>query len=303
MAYDPPPTIVTRLYGDDPIWSTVVNNNSEVQATYNPAIIDQPWLITTTSTSFTTRAHFRVRTNAALHPVRFRFRAGCTVGAGTIKCAVGAASTDQAVTGAQAWYTVDVTPLVSAPDCSIQTKVTTGGDSLEITALQVYLVPAAGSDVAGWVDVDETVWATTDSPIPSRVVEDLLNGVVLVARDRPFCIFSRVADVQATVTGKSPEAWGVDNSTTWQVAGRAFLGERNSIATRGTCRLDAYVTRTGTADVSVAIGAARWEFTASSDGWYTTTLQLDTGAPIVVSAAPGATDEVAVRTLQIWRGG
>ena len=45
MAYDRPPTIVTRLYGDDPIWSTVVNNNSEVQATYNPAIIDQPWLI------------------------------------------------------------------------------------------------------------------------------------------------------------------------------------------------------------------------------------------------------------------
>lgn len=303
MAYDPPPTIVTRLYGDDPIWSTVVTNHGEVQEGYSPAIIDAPFRITQTSTSDTTRAHFRVRTNAALHPVRFRFRAGCTVGSGTIKCVVGAASTDQAVTGAQSWYTVDVTPLVADPDCELLAKVTSGGHSLEVTALQVYLAPAAGSDVTGWVDVDETVWATTDSPIPSRVVEDLLNGVVLVARDRPFCIFSRVADVQATVSGKTVEAWGVDNSDAWQVAGRAFLGQRNNLAPRGTCRLDAYVTRTGTADISIAVGAARWEFTASSDGWYTSTIQLDTGAPIVVSAAPGASDEVAVRTLQIWRGG
>lgn len=302
MAYDPPPIIVTQLLGDDPAWAQVVDNHGQIQAEYSPAILDAPFRVTQTSTSFTTRAHFRVRKNEALHPVRFRIRAGCTVGAGTIKCVVGAASQDQAVTGAQAWYTVDVTPLVADPDCEIRARVTTGGDSLEITALQVYLAPVTGTDVADWVDVDSAVWATTDSPIPSRVVEDLLNGIVLVSRDRPFCTFSRVSDVQATVSGKTVEAWGVDNSTAWQVAGRGFYGQQNNLSTNGVSRVDAYITRTGTADISIAIGATRWEFTASADGWYTTTLRLGQGAPIIVSAAPGATDEVAVRTLQIWRG-
>jgi len=302
MAYDPPDTFAS-LRGNSPAWGKMVGNHNEVQQEYAPAIIDQPLAMTSTSTSFADRAHFRVRDNHALHPIRVRIRAGCTTGSGTIKVVVGAASFDQAITGAQTWYAVDVTPLVADPDCYLRLKVTSGGHSLEVTALQVYVVPVAGSDVSGWVSVDAAVWATGDSPVPSRVTEELLNGSLYIARDRPFCTFSRVSDTTIAISGKTAEAWGADNSTTWQVMGEARLSQPLDTVVGGVCRLDAYVTRTGSPDVSIAVGAQRWTFEATADGWYTTTMRIGQGGPIVVSGLPGYTDEVAVRTLQIWRGG
>lgn len=303
MTYDPPDTISTQLFGDDPAWALIIDNHGAIQEDYAPAIIDQPLLLTQTSTTAATRAHFRVRNNDALHPIRVRVRAGCTVGSGKVTVAVGAVTTDQAVTGAQAWYTIDTTPLVGDPDCYLDLDVDSGGHSLEVTALQVYLAPVAGSDVAGWVPVDSGRWATTDSPIPSRVAEDLLNGVILISTDRPFCTFSRVADVTAVISGKSAASWGTDNSTSWVAMGRAQLSTPLDFVVGGPCRIDAYVTRTGSPEVSIAIGPSTWTFTASTDGWYSTTLTLGNGGPIIVSGLPGASDEVAVRTLQIWRGG
>lgn len=302
MAYNPPETFAS-LRGNNAAWGLMVANHNEVQAEYAPPIIDQPLMMTSTSTSFADRAHFRVRDNHALHDIRVRIRAGCTVGSGTIKVVIGTASVDQAVTGAQAWYDVDVTPLVADPDCYLRLKVTSGGHSLEVTALQVYVVPTAGTDVSDWVSVDAGVWATGSSPVPSRVAEDLLNGAVLIARDRPFCIFSRVSDTAIAVSGKTAEAWGTENATAWQTMGAGLLSTPLDTVISGLCRLDAYVTRTGSPDVSIAIGAQRWAFEATADGWYTTTMRIGQGGRITVSALPGASDEVAVRTLQIWRGG
>lgn len=302
MTYSPPLAISQRLPADS-LWSTIVDNHSEVQRDYAPAIIDQYLAATSTSTSYADRIVWMVRKNAALSQIRVRVYAKCSVGNGTVRVLSGAASNDVAVSGTSfAWYTVDVTPTTPDSACVMRLRVTSGGHSLEVGAVQVYLLPTPGVDVAGWVEVSPSRWSGADNQVPSRVCEDLLNGVVLIARDRPYCLASRVSDLAIPVAGKTAEAWGAENTAAWTPVGRLLVPRPYAASTS---RLDAYVTRDGgTAQVRVGIGSATWGFSAASDGWYTTTLRLpETVSDAYVNIIPGASDGAAVRSLQIWRGG
>jgi len=302
MTYSPPLAISQRLPADS-LWSAIVDNHGEVQADYAPAIIDQYLAATSTSTSYADRAVWMVRKNAALHPIRVRIRAKCSVGDGAIRVFSGAATNDVSVSGTSfAWYVVNVTPTTADSSCGMRLKVTSGGHSLEVGAVQVYVTPVVGTDVAGWVEVPSSRWGGADKQVPSRVAEDLLNGVVLVARDRPYCLAARVSDLSIPVAGKTPEAWGAENTAAWTPVGRLLVPRPFAASTS---RLDAYVTRDGgTAQVRVGIGSATWAFSAASDGWYTTTLRLpEDNSDAYVNMIPGASDGASVRTLQVWRGG
>lgn len=302
MSYAPPAVIAQVFQADDPDWVQVLDNHRKVQEFYQPPILDQYLSFTSTSTTYADRVVWRVRDNHALHDVRVRVRARTTVGAGTLRVVTGAASADAAVSGAWAWYTLDVTPPAADGDYVLRAKVTTGGDLLEVGAIQVYLVPTAGTDATGWVDVDSGVWGAASAQIPSRVVQDLLNGSRFIANDRPYCMTSRVSDLSITVSAKTPEAWGAYDSTLYQSVGRLV---RPYPLLYPEMRLDAYVTRSsGTAEVEIRVGAVVWQFSAASDGWYTTTVTgPDAIADVYAAIIPGSLAGAAIRTLQIWRGG
>jgi hypothetical protein len=304
LAYVPPLTISQRFQANDADWTTIIDNHLEVQETYAPPFVDQYLRFNVTSTTHAERVHFMARGNAALHPIRLRVYARATTGTGTVRLLSDANSNDVTInTAGFSWFTVDVTPTAADSECAISVRVTSGGHSMDIGAVQAYLVPASGADVTGWVGVKSSVWGVADAQVPSRVVEDLLNGVVLVARDRPFCLTSRVSDTLVAVSGKTAEAWGASNSASWQTVGR--LAMPMPLAGSQQCTLDAYVTRSGgTATVEIGVGAAlRWQFSAAADGWYTTTLRVpESPSQVYASIISGVGNDAAIRSFQIHRG-
>ena len=204
MAYVPPLTISQRFQANDADWPVILENHQEVQFSYAPPVIDQYLRFNVTSTTHAQRVFFKVRGNAALHPIRLRVYARATTGTGTVRILSDANSNDVTInTAGFSWFTVNVTPTAADSSCAISVRVTTGGDSMDIGAVQAYITPVTGVDVSGWVDVKSSVWGVADAQVPSRVVEDLLNGVVLVARDRPFCLTSRVSDTTVAISGKT----------------------------------------------------------------------------------------------------
>ena len=304
MAYVPPLTISQRFQANDTDWPVIIENHQEVQFSYAPPFIDQYLRFNVTSTTHAQRVHFMARKNAALHPIRLRVYARATTGTGTVRILSDANSADVTInTTSFAWYTVNVTPTAADSECAISVRVTTGGHSMDIGAVQAYLTPVTGVDVSGWVDVKSAVWGAANAQVPSRVVEDLYNGVVLVARDRPFCLTSRVSDTAVAISGKTSEAWGADNSARWQTVGR--LAMPMPLVGSQQCTLDAYVTRSGgAATVEIGVGAStRWQFSAAADGWYTTTLRVpESPSQVYASIISGVGNSAAIRSFQIFRG-
>ena len=299
MPYSPTPYLGGRIQGTSSVWADIIDNHTQVQDDWTPPIIDMARVMTQTSTTAADRLIFKVRRNDALHDIRFRIRAAATTGSGVITCYSDANSTAQAITGAAAWYNVDVTPTSGDSTCKVAMDVDAPGDSITLYAIQVGLLPATGTE-PDWVQVD-TRWATaTDAAVPSRVCTDLRNGPAYLARDRLVCAAYHCADLQQTITGKTPEAWGAENTDEWVRVGRLLL-PRVDDAVR-TWRLDAYGSASGSATFRVAIGATTWQWTTAGS-MQTTTVQLGPGPhDVYASVLPGSSDEAAIRTLQLWRG-
>jgi hypothetical protein len=303
---DPSAAFADVILGTSATYTRILDNHREVHETYTPPILSLPVFLTQTGTSYTERLAFRIRGNAGLHDVRFRVRAVATSGTGDVRLEVGANSTNIAISGAVAWYTDTVTMAAADADCLLYMRATSGGNSITVSALQVYLEVSAGSDGV-WLDVDPAVWGAADMPVPSRVISELGAGPVKVAQDRPYLMVAHVSDLGAAISGKTVEGWGIDNSAIWTRVGRLMMppmDRRPWLTQARVCRVDVAIVTDGTAEVEIGIGSTSWQFTASASGWYSTTLELSADArEVYANLIPGASDEAAVRTLQIWRGG
>jgi len=139
MVYTPIAGFAGAIEGTDTRWQTLITNHADIQDDLAPPIVDMPRVITSTSTTYQTRLRFYIRRNAAIHGVRFVVRAAATTGTGTIRANVGANNATATITGAVTNYTIDVVGDDDA-ECTIEMKVTSGGDSITMYALQAYIV-------------------------------------------------------------------------------------------------------------------------------------------------------------------
>lgn len=282
--------------GTDSRWQNLIANHNGIQDEYAPSIVDMPRVVTSTSTSYETRFRFKIRRNSANHSVRFVVRAAATTGTGTIRANVGGSSATAAISGAVTSYTVDVAGDDNA-ECTVEMKVTSGGDSITLYALQVYIV-TDGTEPE-WVGVGTRWYSSSDAAIPAKIISDMRNGPVYLMRDRMVSLCYHISDVEQAITAKGLETWGTLNTTFQQPVGRLWIPYQDG-AIR-TCRLDAYTTATGSANFKVSVGSQVWEWTAT--GWSTTTLELGPGPHDVYAyVTPTASTNAAIRTLQIWRG-
>lgn len=296
MAYTPIAGFAGAIEGTDTRWQTLITNHADIQDDLAPPIVDMPRVITSTSTSYQTRLRFYIRRNAAGHSVRFVVRAGATTGTGTIRCYVGANSNTAAVSGATTNYTIDVTGDDDA-ECLVELKVTSGGDSITMYAVQAYII-TDGTETE-WTGVGARWYSATDNAVPQRVVDDLLNGPPLLLQDRMVPLCYHVSDVQQAISGKTFEVWGTENVTTQTPVGRLWIPQSDS-AIR-TCRIDAYTTATGSATFRLRVGSQLIEW--SSTGWLSTTMEIGPGPTDVWAwVTPTGSTNAAIRTLQIWRG-
>lgn len=296
MVYTPIAGFAGAIEGTDARWQTLVTNHADIQDDLAPPIVDMPRVITSTSTTYQTRLRFYIRRNAAIHGVRFVVRAAATTGTGTIRCSVGANNNTATVTGAVTNYTIDVTGDDDA-ECLVEMKVTSGGDSITMYAVQAY-INTNGTETE-WTAVDARWYSAADNAVPVRVVEDLLNGPPLLLQDRMVPLCYHVSDVQQAISGKTFEVWGTENVTTQTPVGRLWIPQNDS-AIR-TCRIDAYTTATGSANFRLQVGSKIISW--SSTGWLSTTMEIGPG-PLDVWAyvTPTGSTNAAIRTLQIWRG-
>jgi len=296
MAYAPIAGFAGAIAGTDSRWQSLITNHGEIQDTLTPPIVDMPRIITSTSTSYQTRLRFYVRRNLAGHSVRFVIRAAATTGTGTLRCYVGGNSNTAAVSGGTANYTIDVTGDDDA-ECLVEMKVTSGGDSITMYAVQAYLVTDGAEQE--WTAVGTRWYTATSNAVPQRVVDDLLNGPALLLQDRMVPLCYHVSDIEQAISGKTFEVWGTENITTQQPIGRLWIPQNDS-AIR-TCRIDAYTTATGSANFRLQVGSKIISW--SSTGWLSTTMEIGPG-PLDVWAyvTPTASTNAAIRTLQIWRG-
>lgn len=296
MVYAPIAGFAGAVAGTDSRWQSLITNHGEIQDTLAPPIVDMPRIITSTSTSYQTRLRFYVRRNAAGHTVRFVVRAAATTGTGTIRANVGANNATATITGAVTNYTIDVVGDDDA-ECTIEMKVTSGGDSITMYALQAYIV-TDGTETE-WTSVGARWYSATDNAVPQRVIDDMLNGPPLLLQDRMVPLCYHVSDIEQAISGKTFEVWGTENVTTQTPVGRLWIGQNDS-AIR-TCRIDAYATATGSATFRLRVGSQLISWT--STGWHSVTMDIGPG-PLDVWAwvTPTGSTNAAIRTLQIWRG-
>ena len=288
--------IVGAIEGTDTRWANLIANHAGIQDAYTPSIVDMPRLVTSTSTTIEDRLTFKIRRNSALHTVRFLLRAVANTGSGVITCSVGASSASAAISGAVAAYTVNVTGDDDAT-CIVKMKVDSPGDSITLSAIQVYIV-TDGTE-PDWVAVGTRWYTSSDAAIPAKIISDMRDGPTFLSQDRTVPLCYHIADIQQTVSSKNFEVWGTANATLQQPVGRLWI-PRHDTAIR-TCRLDAYTTATGSAAFKVLVGSQVWEW--SSTGWSTTTMELGPGPHDVYAfCTPTASTNAAIRSLQIWRG-
>ncbi len=296
MAYTPIAGFAGAIEGTDTRWQTLITNHGDIQDELAPTLVDMPRVITSTSTTYQTRLRFYLRRNLALHGVRFVVRAAATTGTGTIRANVGANNATATITGAVTNYTIDVTGDDDV-ECTLEMKVTSGGDSITMYAVQAYII-TNGTETE-WTAVGARWYSSLDNAVPQRVVDDLLNGPTLLLQDRMLPLCYHLADIEQAISGKTIEVWGTENTTDQTPVGRLIILQNDS-AIR-TCRIDAYTTASGSATFRLRVGSQLISWT--STGWYSTTLEIGPG-PVDVWAwvTPTGSTNASIRTLQIWRG-
>lgn len=312
MAYTPidDADIKAPLAGNATAWTAIVANDVELWNGYEPGFESNPYAIAATAAR---EFRFRVRggdslvgTSTARMSITVGVR-GVTSGGGSTSVGVRVDDTTATPLSVSAldWYdTASIDLLHSAePREVVVSSAVTGGNTIAYHAIRCAYVAGSSSGLytaSGWCKVG-SFWSTADRAVPSEVVSRLRTNPVAIARSRPMCVAFHCADTVRAVSTKTPDVWGVENETTYQLVGRLQVPyvdreERTYV-------VDAYTTESvpGTGEFSVRIGATAE--TWAGPGWHSWTVQLGGGVPHSVVAAinPGTSNKAAIRTLQVWR--
>lgn len=309
MTYAPidPTALVPRLAGNSGLLDSIATNGDEVYATYAPTVIDLSRSVTV-GTSATSQRVFAwtLRGNRDLLTVRTRVYASGTGGSSTLKVYVGGASGTATVSGAAAWYTVDVVPATSGPiHCEIQ--VTTGGGiTATVDQAQCYLVaaaPGSGRLASGYIKSGAGLFAG-DEPICSEHMERLTYQPVYVARDRPVCVAQHVTEL-TTSGAKDVGNWNSYDLAVWDPIGLSKVPAVD--ARTRSYWVDAFTRESGSgARGLITIGTATVylpSFGGTTGQWTRQRITLGAGEHEVrASILPGAGNSARIATCQIWRG-
>jgi hypothetical protein len=229
-----------------------------------------------------------------------------TAGAGgNVKLYGGASMVSVAVSGTTpTMYTLTATP-DSSDDVWVLALAPAAGKELAIISMVAFWVaatPGTRAYPSGW---RQTVPAnaSTNYPVHTELVARLLNGPVLIARDRPVCVFSHLApyDDRGRTFGKygSWAAWGAVGNTEPTIVARGRI-PASDVRTRP--YLVEYFLRTsdGT-NGTLRIGATEYGVTADTWG----SLQVELGPSDVDLTASveacGSGEFAYFETIQVWR--
>lgn len=306
MAYVPieADALGAGIFGNAAAWTTLVDNHDDVYEEYAPPIAGCQADVSIDATVATTVLRFQMPDNKDNEDVNVRVRwkkdAGPTNA--TLTVLVDGASIGTITTTSTTYtdQTLTGTP-TGTGDREIQIQLHrvggTGGDLVYLEAICINLVPGApagGVLNSGFIRADSGHY-TADQPVPSERVARLINGPVLIARDRPAVLHTFAQNLEDTapfirVTG-----------TAYVPAWRAFVP---SAGPSGSIRVYVYLDQvtTGVPDALVTCGGETWNPTGV--GWANTTFYVggggDTSVTLHLKRSSGS-GTVFLGTMQIWR--
>lgn len=291
------------MAGNANFWATargLWENHEAVYATSAPPILTSARVMTGTNVSEAWK-RWRLRGNRDLHPMRWRGHLTPSGGTPTVTVSVGTASTTSNVSGT-GWLDVDVTPVAAeVQDCLLSMSAGVGV-TLTLASAAVRLVPSArvARQASGWIGDDEVTDAD-DFPVCVEHVDRLERGPLLIARDRPLCVFDIAPKIDTTMGAKNVAEWVGGNTTSTDIMGRGLMPRVDERPRRYV--IDAYVARVGSADaaVTIGVGAFRWEVPALGS-WQSVEVVLPAeDHDVVASVAADVGTWCQVQGLQIWR--
>jgi hypothetical protein len=309
MAYVPidRAALVNGLAGSSSLYPDIVANHDECYEAHEPPIIDQPLGGAAVAAGVTDSLYYvwRVRGNRDLRTVRIRIRAEAAGGSGTITARLGGATGTATVTGAEAWYTIDLVPLTGVLVAASLSMTTPGGVTMNLHRLQCRTVgqaPAAGQLKSLFRKGYPGMYAA-DAPIASEHVSRLIDGPVRVALDLPACVSVHLSRI-TTSGGKRFGDWQGSLSTAWEVVGRSRLPRADEVARDYV--IDVHTVESGSGgQAQITIGAASFTIPSmggTAGGWSQDVKNLGPGPhEIRASVAAGGGNTARITTMQIWR--
>ena len=229
-----------------------------------------------------------------------------TAGAGgDLKLYGGASTVTAAVSGSTfATYTLTATPAAANEEWTLA-LAPGAGKVLEVCSMVAYWVAAAPGVRAYPSEWRQTLSAnrSSNAPVHTELAARLLNGPVLIARDRPACVFSHLSQFDmltpsfAKLTGW--DAWGAQNNTDPTIVGRGRIPSAD-VRPRP-YQVDYFLRSSNSTGGTIRIGASEYAVTANAWGSF----QVDLGpgdADVVAKVdACGVGDFAYFETVQAWR--
>jgi hypothetical protein len=229
-----------------------------------------------------------------------------TAGAGgDLKLYGGSSTVTAAVSGSTfATYTLTATPAAANEEWTLA-LAPGAGKVLEVCSMVAYWVAAAPGVRAYPSEWRQTLSANRliNAPVHTELAARLLNGPVLIARDRPACVFSHLSQLDmltpsfAKLTGW--DSWGAQNNTDPTIVGRGRIPSAD-VRPRP-YQVDYFLRSSNSTGGTIRIGASEYAVTANAWGSF----QVDLGpgdADVVAKVdACGVGDFAYFETVQAWR--
>jgi hypothetical protein len=321
MSYQPQdldqlvPPVQTFAPSTNTPWGLAVINHNQLFYDYEPSVAS--WHGEPVDTiAGTERSVFRFRSSrghdhaVAGSGIQLRVEIiarSTTVGAGgDIKLYGGSSTVTAAVSGSTfATYTLTATPAAANEEWTLA-LAPGAGKVLEVCSMVAYWVASFPDNRAypsEWRQAPAQL-RFENVPIHTEVAARLLNGPVLIARDRPSCVFCHLREynLSAPAFTKSQgwSAWGIQDSVKPQIVGRGRIPIAD-VRTRPFF-VEYFLRSSG----SIAGGLIRiggTEVSVQADAWGG--FQIDLGradADITATIdACGAGEWAYFETIQVWR--
>lgn len=300
-------------------WQTVLANHDDLFDLYEPTVAQyaaKPFATTVTGSDQTLFRFVSARghdyaVSPALLGLELKVealvrRTNAGAAAADFKLKGGAATVLVAVT-ATTWTQVSLTARPASADeiWDLAAKVDTA-DTLEIQSWVAYWVatlPGSRQYPSGFRQLSTAQWDVVGAPISTELAARVLNGPVLIAKDRPVCVFSHFwrYDTDGSSFGKTSAtaAWGLDNSTEFMRVGR---GRIPGCDLRARKFVVTYFMRasSGSTKGYLTIGAETHDVTANAGGSFELVLG-PTDVDIVAHMDAVGAGWAYFERVQVWR--
>lgn len=294
--------LVAPVAGSSTVWPALIANDAACFELYTPGFeVNPSGTATSAAREFRWREYGGMDAPLVASCLVVGVRAAASSGPQTVTIATPGVDSDTVAVNGDAWYTAQLDAAGPMQEV-IMSCSAPGAGTLAFSAIRShrsYSTGAAGTLYpSGWRKVG-AVWGTSGYPIPSEVQGRLATNPERLARDRPVCVACHIADTVKSVSTKSPDVWGVEDSSNWSLVGRMVVPRVDHV--ERWYRVDAYTVETvpGTGVFAVRIGATEERWTGP--GWHSWRVKMRTPATVSATINPGNPNEASIRTLQVWR--